>query len=443
MVETSRFSSNVETYANLILETLILTTLSMFLFLYDPKSFIFVTTVALVVFFIFSLFTKSKLTKWAKERVIYEAKVINKLQTGFNLSKIIKIFFKNKKFDDEYHVNIKKLQYAIRNRGILNKLPKHIFEIVAVISLSSLILFFTKTGKEFGDIIILLGLFAAAMYRIFPAIVNIITSLQVLQFNIPSINILIKELKDLITTKLISLNLKKNYHLKKKISLDEISFKYPQSKKILNKLKFNVKKNQIIGIAGSSGSGKTTLIDILLGVLRPEKGNLKVDGKNLKHNQISNWGKMIGYVPQGVFLLDDTIEKNIAFGLKENEIDLKRVIESAKNAQIHNYIMSLKKYQTILSEKGSNFSEGQKQRIAIARALYKDPKILILDEATSALDTNTEEKFIKTLRSFKNKKTIILIAHRYSVLRFCEKVYLFDLNKNFRVVGRKYIKQIT
>ena len=326
----------------------------------------------------------------------------------------------------------------------MNKLPKHIFEIVAVISLSSLILFFTKTGKEFGDIIILLGLFAAAMYRIFPAIVNIITSLQVLQFNIPSINILIKELKRPDYDKINKFKLKKELSFKKEISLDEISFKYPQSKKILNKLKFNVKKNQIIGIAGSSGSGKTTLIDILLGVLRPEKGNLKVDGKNLKHNQISNWGKMIGYVPQGVFLLDDTIEKNIAFGLKENEIDLKRVIESAKNAQIHNYIMSLKKkYQTILSEKGSNFSEGQKQRIAIARALYKDPKILILDEATSALDTKTEEKFIKTLRSFKNKKTIILIAHRYSVLRFCEKVYLFDLNKNFRVVGRKYIKQIT
>ena len=445
MVETTRFSSNVETYANLILETLVLTTLSMFLFLYDPKSFIFVTTVALVVFFAFSLFTKSKLTKWAKERVIYEAKVINKLQTGFNLSKIIKIFFKNKKFDDEYHVNIKKLQYAIRNRGILNRLPKHIFEIVAVISLSSLILFFTKSGKEFGDVIILLGLFAAAMYRIFPAIVNIITSLQVLQFNIPSIDILTKELKRPDFKKIKKTKFKKELSFKKDISLEKISFKYPQSKKrILNKLKFNVKKNQIIGIAGSSGSGKTTLIDILLGVLTPEKGSLKVDGKNLKQNQIYNWGKMIGYVPQGVFLLDDTIEKNIAFGLKENEIDLKRVIESAKNAQIHNFVMSLKKrYQTILSEKGSNFSEGQKQRIAIARALYKEPKILILDEATSALDTKTEEKFIKTLRSFKNKKTIILIAHRYSVLRFCEKVYLFDLNKNFRVVGKKYIKQIT
>ena len=118
-------------------------------------------------FFFFFFFQKNKLIKWAKERASYEAKVINKLQTGFNLSKIIKIFFKNKKFDDEYHVNIRKFNYAIRNRGILGKLPRHIFEIIAVISLSSLIIYFTKTGKEFGEIIILLGLFAAAMYRIF------------------------------------------------------------------------------------------------------------------------------------------------------------------------------------------------------------------------------------------------------------------------------------
>ena len=396
-------------------------------------------------FFLFSFFSKNKLIKWAKERASYEAKVINKLQTGFNLSKIIKIFFKNKKFDDEYHVNIRKFNYAIRNRGILGKLPRHIFEIIAVISLSSLIIYFTKTGKEFGEIIILLGLFAAAMYRIFPAIVNIIVSLQNLHFNSPSVDILISEFKRPNYNNIYKSNPKKKIEFKKSISLQKITFKYPESKKnILNKLNLNIKKKQIIGIAGSSGSGKTTLIDIILGILKPNKGNFKVDGKKFNDNQVYHWGKLIGYVPQGVYLLDDTIEKNIAFGSEENNFDIRKVITSAKKAQIHDFIMSLpKKYKTVLSEKGSNLSEGQKQRIAIARSLYQNPEILIFDEATSALDYKTEKSFINSLKLLKNKKTIIIIAHRYSVLKLCQKIYFFDFNKKFRKIDKKYIKQLS
>ncbi len=445
MVETTKFSANIETYANLVLEILVLITLSSILFIYDPKSFVFVTTISLIVFLLFSLLTRSRLSKWAKERVIYEARVINKLQTGFNLSKIIKIFFKNKKFDEEYNVNVSKLNYAIRNRGILSRLPRYVFEIVAVLSLSFLILFFTNTGKEFGEIIILLGLFAAAMYRIFPAIVNIIISLQVLQFNLPSVDILITEFKRPNYDKLNRNKFQKKLQFKKGISLNNVSFKYPQSKKnILNKLNLNIKKNQIIGIAGSSGSGKTTLIDLILGIIKPYSGTLKIDGKNLKKNQFLQWSKLFGYVPQGVYLLDDTVEKNIAFGSDQKLFDDKKIIKSAKSAQIHDYINSLpRKYKTLISEKGSNLSEGQKQRIAIARALYNDPEILIFDEATSALDAKTEKKFIKALKSFKNKKTIIIIAHRYSILKFCEQVYFFDLNKNFRKVDKKYIKQIS
>ena len=446
MVETTRFSSNViETYTNLILEILVLITLGLILFIYDPQSFIFVTVISFIVFFLFSFFSKNKLIKWAKERASYEAKVINKLQTGFNLSKIIKIFFKNKKFDDEYHVNIRKFNYAIRNRGILGKLPRHIFEIIAVISLSSLIIYFTKTGKEFGEIIILLGLFAAAMYRIFPAIVNIIVSLQNLHFNSPSVDILISEFKRPNYNNIYKSNPKKKIEFKKSISLQKITFKYPESKKnILNKLNLNIKKNQIIGIAGSSGSGKTTLIDIILGILKPNKGNFKVDGKKFNDNQVYQWGKLIGYVPQGVYLLDDTIEKNIAFGSEENNFDIRKVITSAKKAQIHDFIMSLpKKYKTILSEKGSNLSEGQKQRIAIARSLYQNPEILIFDEATSALDYKTEKSFINSLKLLKNKKTIIIIAHRYSVLKLCQKIYFFDFNKKFRKIDKKYIKQLS
>jgi ABC-type bacteriocin/lantibiotic exporter with double-glycine peptidase domain len=181
-----------------------------------------------------------------------------------------------------------------------------------------------------------------------------------------------------------------------------------------------------------------------MGLLKPDKGYIIVDGKKIKKNQIKNWGRKIGYVPQGTFLIDDTIEKNIAFGISKNSIDRKRLINSAKNAQLHNFVMSLpKKYKSKITERGGNLSEGQKQRISIARALYFNPEILILDEATSALDYKTEKKFINFLLKFKNKKTIIVIAHRYSILKFCQKVYFFDFNKNFRKVEKKYIKQIS
>ena len=446
MVENTRFAVNVvETFANLILETLVLTTLTLILFIYDPKSFIFVMIISISVFLLYYFFTKGKIFKWAKERAIQEAKIIHKLQTGFNLSKIIKVFFKNKKFDEEYHLNIKKFNYVIRNRGIVGKLPRHIFEIVGVISLSSLVIFFTRTGKEFGEIIILLGLFAAAMYRIFPAIVNIINNIQSIQFNFPSIDILTSAFNRPNYDKIYKQSNQKKLIFKKDISLRNISFKYPTSKNnVLNKLNIDIKKNQIIGIAGSSGSGKTTLIDILLGILKVDKGSFKVDGKKLKDNQLFQWGKLIGYVPQGVYLIEDTIEKNIAFGTEDKEFDQTKILSSAKKAQIHEFIMSLpNKYKTIISEKGSNLSEGQKQRIAIARAFYQDPQILIFDEATSALDFKTEKLFIESLKLLKNKKTIIIIAHRYSVLKFCQKVYIFDLNKDFKQVNKKYIKQIS
>ena len=153
--------------------------------------------------------------------------------------------------------------------------------------------------------------------------------------------------------------------------------------------------------------------------------------------------KNFGYVPQGVFLVDDTIEKNITLGNSGKKIDTKKLISVSKQAQIHSYIQSLpNKYKTKINKKGSNFSEGQKQRLAIARALYNNPEILLLDEPTSALDVTTEKNFVKALKLLRNKKTIIIIAHRYSILQFCRKVYVFDFNNNFKKINKKYIKQI-
>lgn len=445
MRETERFSQNVIiTNANLILEILVLISISLILFIYDPKSFIFVTIIATFSYLILLILTKKKLTVWAKNRSKFEAYTINKLQMSFSLYKIIKVLFKNKIFNDDFFKNMEKYTQSVRNIIFIAKVPRYTFEIVAVVSLTVLIFYLFSINNQLGELLILLGLFVAAAFRILPAIVRIVTSLQSIQSSMPSIKILLNEfskgnLANSKKQKEASINFKKSLILK------DINFKYPDTKtSVFTNLNLEVKRQQIIGIAGASGSGKTTLIDILMGLLKPDKGYIIVDGKKIKKNQIKNWGRKIGYVPQGTFLIDDTIEKNIAFGISKNSIDRKRLINSAKNAQLHNFVMSLpKKYKSKITERGGNLSEGQKQRISIARALYFNPEILILDEATSALDYKTEKKFINFLLKFKNKKTIIVIAHRYSILKFCQKVYFFDFNKNFRKVEKKYIKQIS
>ena len=445
MRETERFSANViVTNANLILEILVLSSISIILFLYDPKSFIFVTGIAILSFLLLSIVTRKKLITWAKDRATYEARVINKLQVSFSLYKIIKILFKNKAFNKDYFKNMRRYNHAIRNIFFITKVPRHTFEIVAVISLSALIFYLMKSNNQISELLVLLGLFAAAAFRILPAVIRIVVSLQSLRSNSPSIKILLSEFqrKEL---NLNSYNKLEPINFKKNIILKNINFKYPNTKKnVIKNLNLEIKKNEIIGIAGSSGSGKTTLIDIFMGLLKPDNGSLIIDGKKLKDNQNKNWNKIVGYVPQGVFLLDDTIEKNIAFGVNENLISKKKIVSCSQKAQLHNFIMSLpKKYKTKISERGSNLSEGQKQRISIARALYFEPQILILDEATSALDYKTEKKFINSLLKLKNKKTIIIIAHRFSILKYCRKIYFFDFNKNFRKVEKKYIKQIS
>lgn len=445
LIEPEKFASTIiESVTNLILEIVILLTISIFLFLYDPKSFIFITILAVSTFFLFSLFTKNKLIQWSKDRALFEGRVINKLQNGFNLSKIIKIFFKNKKFNLLFQIDIKKLFFATRNKNILSAIPKHLFEVIAIFSLAFLVIYLLEGGKKYGEIIILLGLFSAAAFRIFPSIVSIVSSLQSIQFNLPSLSILMGEFKRPNFEKSKQTTFKK-LNFKNQISLHNICFSYPEKDYlVLNKLNLTIKKNKIIGIVGASGSGKSTLIDIILGVIKPTSGEVRIDGKKIIDKEINHWTEKIGYVPQGVYLLDDTIEKNIAFQIDGKNINHEKVVKAAKIAQIHNFISSLpNKYKTKISEKGSNLSEGQKQRVSIARALYNNPEILILDEASSSLDTKTEKNFIQSLKKIKGGKTIIIISHRFPILNLCEHVYLFDLNKKFKKIDKKFVKQIS
>ena len=224
-------------------------------------------------------------------------------------------------------------------------------------------------------------------------------------------------------------NIKKDF-FKDKIILKDIDFSHENSNtKIIKEISLEINQGQSVGIIGKSGAGKSTLIDLILGLINPVAGEIFIDNKQLINN-IKNWQKLIGYVPQDIYLLDDTIKNNIAFGLNEHDIDHENVIKSIKLAKLDVFVNSLpEKENTIVGNRGVKVSGGQKQRIGIARALYNNPKVLVLDEATSSLDTENERQIMDEVYVSSKDRTLIIITHRHSSVFKCDIVYLLDKGK--------------
>jgi ABC-type multidrug transport system fused ATPase/permease subunit len=277
---------------------------------------------------------------------------------------------------------------------------------------------------------IILGVFI----KIFPSISKISISFININFYKPSVDLLFEKIifkkENIKTEETINEETIKELNFTKDIQIKKISFSYPGSKKlILNELSLNIKKGETIGIMGETGSGKSTLANIIIGLVSPNNGgNVKVDGKNIQTN-ITGWYEKIGYVPQQVFLNNDTLKNNIIFYKNYHQADNKKIIEVIKSSQLEDFFISKNNdLNFMVGEDGKNLSGGQKQRIGIARSLYKDPELLIFDESTSSLDDKTEAKFVETINSIKDK-TIIIISHKKSTLKNCDKIHYLNNGK--------------
>jgi ATP-binding cassette subfamily C protein len=224
-------------------------------------------------------------------------------------------------------------------------------------------------------------------------------------------------------------------NFQEKIELKDVSFSYKNSRTIIDRLSMQIPKNSVVGFAGTTGAGKTTLIDIFLGLLRPSEGEFLVDNTPITDANVQAWRKIVSYVPQDIFLIDETIRSNIAFGVPEKLIDDEKIRRVARIAAIDDFIeqQMAKGYETVVGERGVRLSGGQRQRIGLARALYRDPEVLILDEATSALDGTTEERVLKGIHQESSVKTILIIAHRLNTLRVCNAIYLLE---NGRIIDQ-------
>ena len=317
---------------------------------------------------------------------------------------------------------------TIAQRVFLGNVPRFLIEILVVLLGFGTLLILIMNNNSLGNIILTISLFAASVIRLMPSMTRIQYNLAMLRQYSHSFNIFFDDIFNFETENKTNLNVP--FQFKNTIVLNNISFAYENMKEnVISSLNLTIEKNMSIALVGPTGCGKTTLADIILGLLKPSVGNLEVDNIDINNN-LAGWQQIIGYVPQSIFLLDDTVRANVAFGVESKEIDDNRVKECLKLAQILCFIESLYDgINSVVGENGVRLSGGQRQRIGIARALYHKPQLIILDEATSSLDNDTEKAFIDALNMLKGKLTIIMIAHRLTTVENCDRIINMRNNK--------------
>lgn len=349
------------------------------------------------------------------------------ISEAFGAIKEIKIGGLEQAYINSFSKPAEKFAKAHATNQLTVQLPHFFLEAFAFGGILLMTLYFVRLSSNFNSAIPIISLYVFAGYRLMPALQQIYSSFNQLTFMKPAID---KLYSDMISLKPIGHKfIEDTITAEKGINLRKINYRYPNSSKLtLKDLSLSIPAKSMVGIVGSTGSGKTTTVDVILGLLTPENGVLEVDGMEINSQNIKSWQRNIGYVPQNIYLSDNTIEENIAFGLNAKSIDQNSVIRSSKIAKLHDFVVSElpKKYQTVVGERGIRLSGGQRQRIGIARALYHNPSVLVFDEATSALDNQTEKIIMDAINILKKKITIILIAHRLNTVKNCDIIYKLD-----------------
>lgn len=341
-----------------------------------------------------------------------------------------------------YKTAISKLRYAQRDNSIMGATPRFIIETMGIVLIASLALYLTGMPGGITSAIPILGALAIGAQRALP-------TLQLLYSSIATIKGVQFSLKDVLnlldqpTIQLVKNEVGTPAILKNKFSLEKVSFKYASNLPYaLNDISIDICKGDRIGVVGATGGGKTTLIDLIMGLLTPSEGALIFDGEILSGANINSWQSCISHVPQNIYLADTSIEQNIAFGVEKSEIDSERVLQACEIAQLSQTILNLpQKYQTRIGENGVMLSGGQRQRLGIARALYRKSSLIIFDEATSALDSDTEKKVMDGIDNLSETRTILMIAHRVSTLRNCNKIFKIESGLLDSVTSYKELSQ--
>ena len=413
----------------LISKGMVTIALIVLLVLIDPKIALIVGLSISFTYGVIFFFLRSYLKQIGKERLKNNQSRFMSVSEAFGAAKEIKVGGLEQIYIRRFSDAAKNFARYTALSQAISQLPRFILEAIAFGGVMLMILYMMRQTDGFINSLPIISLYIFAGYRLMPAVQQIYTAFTQISFNSPSIDLLNKDIKNLKPFNSNQAHDVDALSLNKAITLKNIYYNYPNTTRTaLKNININIPAKSTVGLIGTTGSGKTTTVDIILGLLEPQKGTLEVDGKVVSKQNSRAWQRSIGYVPQHIYLADDTIEANIAFGFDPKDINQEAVEKASKIANLHEFIMHElpNKYQTTIGERGVRLSGGQRQRIGIARALYHNPLVLILDEATSALDNQTEQAVMDAVNNITKDITIILIAHRLNTVKNCDIIFKLE-----------------
>jgi len=424
--ETNQFTASALQPALLLAtELLVLTGVCTLVIIAEPMGAFLLIAMLGTTAFCFQRLTRGYLAIWGKARQHHERLRVLHAQQGIGGAKDVKLLGRESEFLAHYEVHNRGSARAVERQQTLQQIPRLLLEVLAVGGLSMLAFVFVLQGRPAATILTTLGLFAAAAFRIMPSINRVVGAMQSLRYSRSTIDALCYEFQQLKRQPVVGKNAPIEFL--DAIILKAVHYQYPEtSTAALSDINITIPRGTSVGFIGGSGAGKSTLVDIILGLLSPSHGNVTVDGMDIKHN-LRGWQDRIGYVPQTIYLTDDSLRRNVAFGVPEEQIDDAAVRHAIRAAQLEAFSNSLPEgLNTSVGERGVRLSGGQRQRIGIARALYHDPQVMVLDEATSALDTDTEREVMAAVNALSGEKTLIIVAHRLSTIEHCERLYRLE-----------------
>lgn len=411
---------------NLIAEAFVLLGILALMLMVEPIGTLVVIFLLGAAVSLYHYYTHGRILSWGEKRHYHEGMRIQCLQQGLGGAKDVKLLGREQDFFDQHeHHNIQSNEVH-KLQNLIGNVPRLWLEWFAVVALAALVLTMLGQGKPIAKLVPTLGLFAAAAFRLMPSVNRTISNIQNMRYALPAILHLGQEVNLCKNSPEISKSLKR-IAFKQEIQIKNLSYIYPKAnKEALENISLSIQKGTSVGFVGSSGAGKSTLVDLILGLLTPFGGHILVDGQDIQV-RLREWQNLMGYVPQSIYLTDDTLRRNVAFGLADSQIDDQAVQKAIRAAQLDEFIAGLPLgLETLVGERGIRLSGGQRQRIGIARALYHNPEILVLDEATSSLDTVTEQGVMEAVKALHGEKTVLIVAHRLSTVAHCDRLYRLE-----------------
>ena len=423
--DTDQFTKGILHLMEMIAEASVCVAIGIYLYIESKSITVIIVVLLILCLAVFSMISKKYSSVWGRQGQQYKSKIYQWMNQSLGGIKEIKVLNREESFIEQYDNYFGKYVRVLRLNRLIGVVPKYIIEMVCLTGLLLAVIFKIFFGqKELMEFVPQLAVFAVAAFRLLPSVGKINEHMSAVLYALPSLELVYNDLREIEQLNIDKKEKDTTWELKEKITVKNVSYHYPDGDtNVIEHANFTIERGKTVAFIGASGAGKSTMVDILLGLLTPQYGKIFADDMNVYKN-LPTWQQEIGYIPQTIYLSDDTIRNNVAFGIREQDIDEQAVEDALKQAQLYEFVESLSEgLDTFVGDRGVRLSGGQRQRIGIARALYHDPEILVLDEATSALDNDTETAVMEAIDSLQGRKTIIIIAHRLSTIRNADLIY--------------------